>query len=504
MLLGALDDGEEGSKGVVRAKLVAILALMAAHNAEVKEEVFDRMDVLMELRFALDTTRDLASTAEKSDKDSSVAHEHRRLCRALFEACAFLTLHGEFKQRLAESKKTLKAMQVMARPEDLADDPQMAFHYASLSYNLCRSREDKPRVKKNEFPFNELDQDDISALEEFYAKMPPEARPAKNGEVDAGSKELATQMREWCITQDAEDKKQKKAGLDSQGRGSPVVMLLSKCAASTSPRARNLVAFVMKHLCEEQKHRARIVSSGGFRTLLGLVDLEEESAKDAARQALAQICIVTNPAMFTYSEQLDAVRPLVQLLDHNNELLQFEGAMGLTNLLIVSEELRTRAVQAEAWRATRDLLFSENVMVQRAGLEAMCNLTMAPEIVERFTSEAGDNDLRIILAFAGTDDAKSQMAATGALAMLSEYVEVLPRLADIGNFDNIATVFNEAALPEVEHRAAVVLSNVADSDNVGKATAAKARSVLRDKLQAGGCVSREAEARARAVCADAA
>lgn len=39
ILLGALADGEEGSKGIIRAKLVAVLAVVAAHSKEVREEV---------------------------------------------------------------------------------------------------------------------------------------------------------------------------------------------------------------------------------------------------------------------------------------------------------------------------------------------------------------------------------------------------------------------------------------------------------------------------------
>merc|ERR1712110_528193 len=116
---------------------------------------------------------------------------------------------------------------------------------------------------------------------------------------------------------------------------------------------------IIKHLCEEQTHRRFVVANGGIRTLLGLVDLEEEVARDAARQALAQILIVTDPSFLQYSEQLDCVRPLVQMLEHQHELMQFEAAMGLTNLLVVSDELRTRAIQADGWRICRDLLFSE-------------------------------------------------------------------------------------------------------------------------------------------------
>ena len=37
------------------------------------------------------------------------------------------------------------------------------------------------------------------ALEEFYERMPPEARPAVNGEVDPGDAVLAAKMRSWCL-----------------------------------------------------------------------------------------------------------------------------------------------------------------------------------------------------------------------------------------------------------------------------------------------------------------
>merc|ERR1712176_1501713 len=150
-----------------------------------------------------------------------------------------------------------------------------------------------------------------------------------------------------------------------------------------------------------------------------MVDLEEDMPRDAARQALAQILISTNPALLPYSEQLDAVRPLVQLLEHRHELLQFEAAMGLTNLLTSSEELRTRAVQGNAWNACRELLFCENEMVQRAGLEAMCNLTMAPEIIEKFAKGKCELEIRVFISFCNADDKVTIIAASGALAMLS-------------------------------------------------------------------------------------
>merc|ERR1711988_1502536 len=103
--------------------------------------------------------------------------------------------------------------------------------------------------------------------------------------------------------------------------------------------------------------------------------------------------------------------------------------MGLTNLLTVGEEVRTRALQADAWRACRDLLFEENEMVQRAGIETMCNFTMAPEILERFAEGKAELEIRIFCSFCNAEDQATQTAASGALAMLAGCEEIAPHIA---------------------------------------------------------------------------
>merc|ERR1719440_984016 len=199
MLLKALEDGEYAAKGLIRAKLIGVLSMLAAHNAEVREEVFERLDFLVELRHALDVVKETSEAARKGTKGEPTVQEARRLARGLYESCACLTIHGEFKELLQGAKKTLKAMHELVTAADLTEDPNLAFMYTSIMYNLCRSREDKQRPKKDQFPFNELGEDDLKALEEFYEKLPAESRPVKNGDVDAGSPELASDFRKWCI-----------------------------------------------------------------------------------------------------------------------------------------------------------------------------------------------------------------------------------------------------------------------------------------------------------------
>lgn len=473
----------KSEKGMLKARIVCVLAMLSAHNSEIREEIFDRADFMYELRDALAIAKEYTKEIQEKKTQKRVLDECRRVVRGLYESCACLTIHGEFKEKLQKAKKTLQTLQDILTVDDLAEDKHLSFLYATLVYNLCRSREDKIRPKKNEFPFNELQDDDLNALEEFYEKLPAESRPVKNGELDAGSKELAEALRKWCvITADS--------SATGNGVGSPVVRNLAKCAAVGSDRVKVLVALIMRALCIEEKHRRYVVSGGGVRCLCGLVDLEDEPARDAARQAMAQICIVTKPTSFTYSEQLDMVRPLVELLSHKHELLQFEAAMGLTNLLTVGEEIQSRALQADAWTQFRELLFSENEMVQRAGLECMCNVCMHDEVLEKFAEGKRETEIKVMCAFALSDDVASQSAATGGLAMLSGCPEVAVWISKSDNFERcFLALLEETKDAGLQHRCVACLCNVWEADGVDE----KLKERISDALKKKKLISPEAE-----------
>jgi len=483
MLLTALCDGQEGSKGLIRAKLIGVLSMLAAHDKETCEEIFERLDFLMELRHACDVVRESSEAARACSPGAPSLQEARRSARALYESCACLTIHGEFKESLQGSKKTLKAMHELVNAVDLTEDPNLGFMYTTIMYNLCRSRLDKSRPKKDQFPFSELGEDDLQALEEFYEKMPAESRPVKNGEVDSGSPELAADLRSWCVLH--------------CGGAASVVSNLSKCTANGTARVCNLAALTLRFLCSDQEHRRHVVIGGGVRMLLGLVDLEDDTARDAARQALAQICITTNPSILSYRDQLDCVRPLIDTLAHNHELLKFEAAMGLTNLLIANEEVRTRAIQANGWQACRDLLFEDNEMVQRAGIEAMCNFTMAPEILERFAEGKCELEIKIFCAFCLTEDQATQMAASGALAMLSAYEEIAPHIARNEKFDLLLQLLQEATEPNLQHRVVACLSGICAAPDTPADASMKIKAALRERLKGKGGLCAQADAAAR-------
>ena len=491
VILNALSNTDRGiRRELVDAKLVAVLAIMAAHSKDVRDEIFDRVDFMMELRFAVDVAGERARAAETKEQQ----RQARRLCAGLYESFAVLAMHGEFKEQLSVSKKTLGALQTLAKEEDLGEDPAISFYFASLIYNFCRSRDDKVRMKTGNPMIDELSGEDFKALEDFYQRMPAEARPMRAGEVDAGPPRLATRFRSWCVDRG-----------DATG-AAPIVAKLCRCAAG-SLQTKVLVADCLRLLCADQSDRKIVAASGGIRTLLALSNMQqdvrearvsrqdaEESTRNAARQALAQILIVLNPQFLQYQEQLDAVKPMLALLEHRHELLQFEGCLALTNLLSASEELRSFALQSGAWSKCKDLLFSEHDEVQRAGLEALCNMTMAEEVAERFALGRAENELNIFGAFCTSELELQQSAATGALAILAGHDEVAVRIAECQQcLQGLLHAVLDSDLPAVEIRAVSAVVSIRRAEGISAETRRAIFSVLQERLSRGGFESLDAQ-----------
>ncbi|CAK9025938.1 unnamed protein product [Durusdinium trenchii] len=449
VILNALSEERGKDRSFVDAKLVAVLAIMAAHEKSVRDEVFDRVDFMMELRFAMEMAmkRTMAANGPEEKRQA------RRLCCALLESFAMLSIHGEFKELLSKSKKTLVALQDLAKEEDF-EDKALSFFYAMLIHNLCRSREDKQRIKTGNAMIDDLSADDFKALEEFYERMPAEARPQRNGEVDAGDKALAQKMRAWCLQRKGDS------------GPAPVVLKLCRAASNGSVQSKVLAAESLRLLCQDQSHRKFVAASGGLRTLLELA--EEPKAMEPARQALAQILISTNPMLLQYHEQLNAVRPLLQMFSSSNELYQFEGAMAFTNLLTSSEELRTYALQSGAWNLCKDLLFSDNEQVQCAGLEVLCNLTLSPEVLERFADGKAEVELQLLGAFCQSEDLRSSVAASGALAMLADCPEVAEQIASCPHCIKGLLHLLEQKEPPLQHRAMVLATSLVETEAEAK------------------------------------
>jgi len=216
---------------------------------------------------------------------------------------------------------------------------------------------------------------------------------------------------------------------------------------SESPCSPVVLAAVLKMLVADKENRPWVVKHGGVALLLRLSEVDD------AKQALAQICIVANPTVFTYKEAMTMLLVVLGLLEHSHELLQFEGAMALTNLVTRGPEFVDRAVGGEGWRLLRDLIGGDegNPMLAKAGLEGMNNLCSSPVIRERMNAGLLNTDLEIMLAYVRCDDPATACVAAGAVAMLMD--DLAPQICKVRGFRNMVFALVEED-PALVHRAA--------------------------------------------------
>ena len=69
-------------------------------------------------------------------------------------------------------------------------------------------------------------------------------------------------------------------------------------------------------------------------------------------------------------------RPLLLLCTSHEaaQLQQFEALLALTNMLSVGDEEQEKFASAKGVRAVHHLMFGDNQMIQRAAVEALCNM----------------------------------------------------------------------------------------------------------------------------------
>ena len=221
------------------------------------------------------------------------------------------------------------------------------------------------------------------------------------------------------------------------------------------------------NLVQDKSHRLFFVREGGFKVLSRVVrDLLDPPSKkddDATRssldylpavQALAKLIITTPPHFFFPpphdSTALNALSPLYMLLAHpSSSLLQtFEALMALTNLATISPNISDRMIEATVsapiddamWRGSgregiikvitrvEELLLDSNTLVRRAATELVCNLITSPKGHAYLAGEPGSSlvsprvrsRLNVIVVLTSVDDTATRLAASGALAMLTE------------------------------------------------------------------------------------
>jgi hypothetical protein len=197
-----------------------------------------------------------------------------------------------------------------------------------------------------------------------------------------------------------------------------------------------------------------------MRLLLDLTLSKNEKCRNDSSLALARIGISTNPTLYPTGVADDMAQPLLRFLKSStHELHQFETLLALTNLTSSSESIRRTLWKQDCWYELRMALTSENWKVQVAALEAQTNMVMCEEAVDHFRSEAGDQDIKIFLAFCRSEEFEAMRAASGALAMLSYDEEVAKKIAKLDSLPTLEKLLKDSN-PEISKRAQVTLDNI--------------------------------------------
>jgi hypothetical protein len=257
------------------------------------------------------------------------------------------------------------------------------------------------------------------------------------------------------------------------------VEAIAALAKVNSLRVKQVLGSILLALVHEREDRLEFVKQGGYKALKAIIAtlLEPPSSKERpttsaelekeslpALQALAKLVITTPPSQLFGAGgpggALDAVRPVAMLLLHpdNSMLQRFEAMMALTNLASVdsavaqriytfrstssiksakTDGLKAATTSDQIVQAVENQMLEDHKLVRRAAVELVCNLMISDESFARYSGDyipggnpsittpeqarkASTPRLHILLALTDVRDLPTRLAASGALAMLTQ------------------------------------------------------------------------------------
>ncbi|XP_040470566.1 protein unc-45 homolog B isoform X2 [Falco naumanni] len=377
-------------------------------------------------QFAEGSTEKLAKQCRKWLCNTSIDARTRKWA---VEGLAYLTLDADVKDDFVEDEPALQAMFELAK----ASDKTILYSVASALVNCTNSYDTKELVPE------------LVQLAKFSKQHVPEEHPKDK-------KDFVVKRVKRLL----------KAGVVSA-----LACMVKADSAILTDQSKELIARVFLALCEDPKDRGTIVAQGGGKALIPLAVEGTEVGKIKASHALAKIAAISNPDIAFPGERVyEVVRPLVSLLNTERDGLQnYEALLGLTNFSGRSDKLRMKIVKERALPDIENYMFENHDQIRQAATECMCNLVVNKEVQERFVADGNDR-LKLVVLLCGEDDEKLQVAASGALAMLTaaqkklcskmtevttQWLEILQRLC---LHDNM----------EVQHRGLVIAFNLISAD----------------------------------------
>jgi len=370
--------------------------------------------------------------------------------RLASEGLAFLALNHETRDDFVEPETFAKLQSLAAK-----DDP-------AVNYGVAVAMHHALKREKTDF-----DDDEKAALKRL--QLQTEGQVPKE-QVDAKYEEL----REKAKAREAATDAFRVKFVNKEGVKRLLLKLLN---ASSSLSVHNLIADIMVALAMNQENRGKLVQQGAIKLCLSL-GLEETTVEKQTKKPLpwakggdkpevvnhsevavkaglciAKIAVSTNPALFPADQVGTLIKPLLRAAGDPNELGQFESAMALTNIASLGQEMRSRIVQMGGWRTMEYLCASDNFMVTRAAIGALCNLVLCEEIFRKMLDEDKDWDtrskfIRIFIVLSGSDDEDTVRYAIGGLANLVAHNDDVAAMAvKCGVIKRMAEALTAASVP---------------------------------------------------------
>eukprot|EP01053_Blabericola_migrator_P002754 Blabericola_migrator_1__2753@NODE_1787_length_3788_cov_38_079817_g1152_i0_p1_GENE_NODE_1787_length_3788_cov_38_079817_g1152_i0NODE_1787_length_3788_cov_38_079817_g1152_i0_p1_ORF_typecomplete_len1177_score268_95ANAPC3/PF12895_7/1_6e08ANAPC3/PF12895_7/1_4e03Arm_2/PF04826_13/3_5e02Arm_2/PF04826_13/0_0043Arm_2/PF04826_13/9_4TPR_19/PF14559_6/5_6TPR_19/PF14559_6/0_029TPR_19/PF14559_6/1e04Fis1_TPR_C/PF14853_6/68Fis1_TPR_C/PF14853_6/0_046TPR_MalT/PF17874_1/0_00035TPR_MalT/PF17874_1/2_3e03TPR_MalT/PF1787 len=495
-----------------RCQLLAVLGRLSVHSDIMREMIFDMIDFIKITGEIIDQV-DFKKIQYylKANKSKGASLRVLKSIERLLEILFFVSLHADFKRELlglpqasivlsvtdklpplapsaseaerreyeelerklkleAYEKEDEKLASFEVKPNPFLDtltalakfvgeygSPEASFMFAGLLHNLTRSDKDKDRLKKTKNS-PDFDEGQMQQLQYIYDQLPSKAKPQELAAYYRGGPNLNLKLKEALLSKTF------------------IIPALKTIALRRDPPPTSnllkLCSYPIRQICQVPQLRAALFKQGGFqvirKTIEGFQDLPDE-VRDL-RQTIAHFAMSINPINFSYSETMGMVADLLALLEDPYELFAYEAALGLTNLVGVSEDARSRVWnEGKGMKAIREIATSDNELLRAAGVEIMCNLFVSDKVKRMFyetyiESQAYDFDLTFILSLLmETDNARAWTAAAGALSIMSQDCRLALCIARHAKFQNAVSSIEMAmqlSNEPIQLRLVVFLTNV--------------------------------------------
>ncbi|XP_058493131.1 protein unc-45 homolog B isoform X1 [Solea solea] len=346
------------------------------------------------------------------------------------EGLAYLTNDADVKDDFVEDELAMKAMFELAKSKDKT----ILYAVACTLVNCTNSYE-----KKDILP-------ELVQLAKFSKQHVPEQHPKdKKDFIDKRVKRML------------------KAGIISA-----LTVMVKADNAILTDQTKELLARVFLALSDDPKDRGIIVAEGGGKALIPLALEGTEAGKVKACHSLAKIAAISNPEIAFPGERVyEVVRPLVNLLHSDRDGMQnYEALKGLTNFAGFSEKLRLKIMKEKALPEIENYMFEEHEQLRQAATECMCNLVTCKEVQERYL-EDGNDKLKLLVLLCGEDEDELQVAAAGALAMITAAQKKLcTKMTHVtGQWLEILQRLCLHTHPSIQHRGLVIVYNMLNCDD---------------------------------------